>query len=102
MPWDPRFRKPDVAGVTARAIEVVVETGDSGPLTAGRHQPAERSGHPRKVRQQVGLAGQRERGVRALDARGDAGRILVERGRGRPREDVGRASRRSSRRTCTK
>jgi dipeptidyl-peptidase III len=34
MPWDPRFRKPDVTGVTARAIEVVVETGDSGPLTA--------------------------------------------------------------------
>jgi dipeptidyl-peptidase-3 len=34
MPWDARFRKPDVAGVTARAIEVVVETGDSGPMTA--------------------------------------------------------------------
>jgi dipeptidyl-peptidase III len=34
MPWDPRFRKPDVTGVSARAIEVVVETGDSGPLTA--------------------------------------------------------------------
>jgi dipeptidyl-peptidase-3 len=34
MPWDPRFRKPDVTGVTARAIEVVVETGDSGPVTA--------------------------------------------------------------------
>ena len=34
MPWDRRFRKPDVTGVTARAIEVVVETGDSGPLTA--------------------------------------------------------------------
>jgi dipeptidyl-peptidase-3 len=34
MPWDSRFRKPDVAGVTARAIEVVVETGDSGPVTA--------------------------------------------------------------------
>jgi dipeptidyl-peptidase-3 len=34
MPWEPRFRKPDVAGVTARAIEVVVETGDSGPITA--------------------------------------------------------------------
>ena len=34
MPWDPRFRKPDVSGVTARAIEVVVETGDSGPMTA--------------------------------------------------------------------
>jgi dipeptidyl-peptidase-3 len=34
MPWDARFRKPDVASVTARAIEVVVETGDSGPVTA--------------------------------------------------------------------
>jgi dipeptidyl-peptidase-3 len=33
MPWDPRFRKPQVTGVTARAIEVVVETGDSGPVT---------------------------------------------------------------------
>ena len=33
MPWDPRFRKSEVTGVTARAIEVVIETGDSGPIT---------------------------------------------------------------------
>jgi dipeptidyl-peptidase-3 len=33
MPWDPRFRKAQVTGVTARAIEVVIETGDSGPVT---------------------------------------------------------------------
>jgi dipeptidyl-peptidase-3 len=33
MPWDPRFSKPEVTGVTARAIEVVIETGDSGPVT---------------------------------------------------------------------
>jgi dipeptidyl-peptidase-3 len=33
MPWDPRYRKPSVTGVTARAIDVIVETGDSGPLT---------------------------------------------------------------------
>jgi dipeptidyl-peptidase-3 len=33
MPWDPRYRKPHVTGVTARAIEVVIETGDSGPVT---------------------------------------------------------------------
>jgi dipeptidyl-peptidase-3 len=33
MPWDQRYRKPEVRGVTARAIEVVIETGDSGPLT---------------------------------------------------------------------
>ena len=33
MPWDSRYRKPEVRGVTARAIDVVIETGDSGPLT---------------------------------------------------------------------
>ncbi len=33
MPWEPKFRKPDVRGVTAKAIDIVVETGDSGPLT---------------------------------------------------------------------
>src|SRR3954469_11182681 len=33
MPWEPRFRKPEVLGVTAKAIDVVIETGDSGPLT---------------------------------------------------------------------
>jgi dipeptidyl-peptidase-3 len=33
MPWDPKFRKAEVTGVTARAIEVVIETGDSGPVT---------------------------------------------------------------------
>jgi dipeptidyl-peptidase III len=33
LPVDPRFRKPSVHGVSARAIEVVIETGDSGPVT---------------------------------------------------------------------
>jgi dipeptidyl-peptidase-3 len=33
MPWDPRYRKPHVTGVTARAIEVLIETGDAGPVT---------------------------------------------------------------------
>jgi dipeptidyl-peptidase III len=33
MPWDPRYRKPEVLGVTANAMEVVIETGDSGPIT---------------------------------------------------------------------
>jgi dipeptidyl-peptidase-3 len=33
MPFDPRYRKTNVLGITAKAIEVVVETGDSGPLT---------------------------------------------------------------------
>jgi dipeptidyl-peptidase III len=33
MPWDPRYRKSDVRGITANAIEVVIETGDCGPIT---------------------------------------------------------------------
>ncbi|MCR9244081.1 MAG: dipeptidyl peptidase 3 [bacterium] len=33
MPWDERFKKPDVKGISARAINVVMETGDSGPIT---------------------------------------------------------------------
>jgi dipeptidyl-peptidase III len=33
MPWDPRYRKQGVKGITANAIDVVVETGDSGPIT---------------------------------------------------------------------
>jgi dipeptidyl-peptidase III len=33
LPVEPRFRKPVVQGVSASAIEVVVEAGDSGPIT---------------------------------------------------------------------
>ena len=33
MPIDPRYRKPVVQGISAMAIEVVIETGDSGPVT---------------------------------------------------------------------
>ena len=33
LPVEPRFRKPHVQGISARAIEVVFEAGDSGPVT---------------------------------------------------------------------
>src|SRR5215472_10732872 len=33
MPWDPKYRKAGVHGITANAIDVVIETGDSGPIT---------------------------------------------------------------------
>jgi dipeptidyl-peptidase-3 len=33
MPWDPKYRKSNVQGITANAIDVVIETGDSGPIT---------------------------------------------------------------------
>jgi dipeptidyl-peptidase-3 len=34
MPWDPQWRRTEVKGVTARAIDVVIETGEAGPTTA--------------------------------------------------------------------
>jgi len=33
MPWAPEFRKAGVKGISAKAIDVVVETGDAGPIT---------------------------------------------------------------------
>ncbi len=33
MPWDDRYKKEGVRGVSANAIDVVIETGDSGPVT---------------------------------------------------------------------
>jgi dipeptidyl-peptidase-3 len=33
MPWDPKYRKTGVHAVTANAIDVVIETGESGPVT---------------------------------------------------------------------
>ncbi|GIT67607.1 MAG: hypothetical protein Ct9H300mP25_10790 [Acidobacteriota bacterium] len=33
MPWDPNYRKEGVLGITANAIDVVVEIGDAGPIT---------------------------------------------------------------------
>jgi len=33
MPYDAKYRKPSVKGIVANAIDVVMETGDSGPVT---------------------------------------------------------------------
>ena len=33
MPWDAKYRKAKVQGIVANAIDVIVETGDSGPVT---------------------------------------------------------------------
>ena len=33
MPYDAKYRKPNVKGIIANAIDVIVETGDSGPVT---------------------------------------------------------------------
>jgi dipeptidyl-peptidase-3 len=33
MPYDAKYRKPNVTGIVANAIDVIIETGDSGPVT---------------------------------------------------------------------
>ncbi len=50
MPWDPKYRKEGVRGITANAIDVVIETGESGPVTpVGINLPNDQS-----VREQHG------------------------------------------------
>jgi dipeptidyl-peptidase-3 len=50
MPWDPKYRKPNVQGIVANAIDVVVETGDSGPVTpVGINLP-----NDQRIREQYG------------------------------------------------
>jgi dipeptidyl-peptidase-3 len=50
MPWDPQYRKPSVKGIVANAIDVVIETGDSGPVTpVGINLP-----NDQKIREQYG------------------------------------------------
>ena len=68
MPWAPEFRKAGVKGITANAIDVVIETGDSGPITpVGINLP-----NDQKVREQHGSKSvslvERDRGLRQVDA----------------------------------
>ena len=50
MPYDPKYRKPEVRGISAKAIQVVMETGDSGPVTPiGINLP-----NPGDIREQYG------------------------------------------------
>jgi dipeptidyl-peptidase-3 len=50
MPYDAKYRKPHVTGIIANAIDVVIETGDSGPVTPiGINLPNDQS-----IREQYG------------------------------------------------
>ena len=50
MPFDPKYRKSNVKGIVANAIDVVVETGDSGPVTpVGINLP-----NDQRIREQYG------------------------------------------------
>ncbi len=57
MPWEPRFRRPRASGITARAIDVVIETGESGPITpVGINLPNEQSVREQHGSKSVSLA----------------------------------------------
>jgi dipeptidyl-peptidase III len=57
MPWDPVYRKAGAHGVTASAIDVVIETGDCGPMTAvGINLPNDQSIRERFGSKSISLA----------------------------------------------
>jgi dipeptidyl-peptidase-3 len=57
MPIDPRWRREEVVGVTARAIDVIVETGEAGPMTAiGINLPNDQAIRERYGSKSVSLA----------------------------------------------
>ena len=57
MPIDPRWRREDVVGVSARAIDVIVETGEAGPMTAiGINLPNDQAIRERYGSKSVSLA----------------------------------------------
>jgi dipeptidyl-peptidase-3 len=57
MPYDAKYRKPNVTGIVANAIDVVIETGDSGPVTPiGINLPNDQSIRERYGSKSVSLA----------------------------------------------
>src|SRR5690606_24578136 len=70
MPWAPEYRKPDVTGITANAIEVIIEVGDSGPITPiGINLPNDQSVREEHGSKSVSLANV----VRAYEMSSDPG-----------------------------
>jgi dipeptidyl-peptidase III len=66
MPWDPKYRKTNVQGIVANAIDVVVETGDSGPVTpVGINLPNDQRIRERYGSKSVSLSNVREAGDKA-------------------------------------
>ena len=64
----PKYRKPSVQGIVANAIDVVVETGDSGPVTPiGINLPNDQAIREKYGSKSVALL-ERQRGLRQVGA----------------------------------
>ena len=74
MPWDAEVPQAGRQGDHGQRDRGGDRDGRLGPDHADRHQPAQRPGDPRAVRQQVGVAVQRHRGLRQVDAAGASAR----------------------------
>ena len=69
MPWDPQYCKENVQGVTANVIDVVVETGDAGPVTPiGINLPNEQEVREQYGSKSVSISNVNEAYDRSLDA----------------------------------
>ena len=69
MPYDAKYRKSDVKGIIANAIDVVIETGDSGPVTPiGINLPNDQRIREQYGSKSVSLSNVREASDNALPA----------------------------------
>ena len=69
MPWDPQYCKEDVRGISANVIDVVIETGDAGPVTAiGINLPNEQEVREKYGSKSVSISNVTEAYERSMDA----------------------------------
>ena len=98
MPFDPKYRKASVKGIVANAIDVVVETGDSGPVTpVGINLP-----NDQRIREEFGSKSVSLSNVNEAYDKSSSGsvrtRVLVDAGRSRAQRQVRHAVRRAAHR----
>jgi dipeptidyl-peptidase-3 len=68
MPWDRQYCKENVQGVTANVIDVVIETGDAGPMTPiGINLPNEQEVREQYGSKSVSIANVNEAYDRSMD-----------------------------------
>jgi dipeptidyl-peptidase-3 len=69
MPWDRQYCKENVRGVTANIIDVVIETGDAGPITPiGINLPNEQDVREKHGSKSVSISNVNEAYDRSMDA----------------------------------
>jgi dipeptidyl-peptidase-3 len=69
MPWDRQYCKENVQGITANVIDVVIETGDSGPITPiGINLPNEQDVREKYGSKSVSISNVNEAYDRSMDA----------------------------------